>query len=118
MVNRKDLGPRGEDMAAAFLRGLGMEIVMTGYRYDRAEVDIIARDDDVLVFCEVKARRDDTYGAPEYAMTARKRAQIRKAAEGYLFENGIHQQQCRFDVVAILFHDDREEIRHYKDAFR
>jgi putative endonuclease len=113
----KARGDLGEEMATRFLRSLGFEIVETRYRHGRAEIDIIAREGDVLVFCEVKVRFSDTYGEPEYAVHRRKQTQIRRAAEGYLFEHGIEEQTCRFDVVAIRQDGANRVIRFYRNAF-
>jgi putative endonuclease len=110
-------GDEGEHLAQEFLRTKGMDIVTTNYQYEHGEIDIIARDGEVLVFCEVKLRKSDTYGPPEYAITPRKQAQIKKIAEAYLYEFSIRDQICRFDVVAISMIDDKPEIRHYKNAF-
>jgi len=110
-------GRTGEEIARRYLEGLGFVILETNYRFRRGEIDIIARDGDDLVFCEVKARWNDEYGPPEYAVTPQKQKQIRKVAEGYLYERNIRDQVCRFDVVAIQVTDGTPEIRHLKDAF-
>jgi putative endonuclease len=96
---------------------MGMEILETGYRYGRGEIDIIARDGDVLVFCEVKARTSDLFGPPECAITPRKQAQVRKIATAYLYEHALHEQECRFDVVAIQLHGNSADYRYFKNAF-
>ena len=111
-------GNRGEAIALRFLRAEKLTIIETQYRYGRGEIDIIAREGDVLVFCEVKMRTSDRYGAPEYAVTPRKQAQIRRIAEAYLYEHEIRDQICRFDVVAIDGKSGRIEIRYLRNAFQ
>jgi len=111
-------GNRGEAIALAFLQSRGLIIVETQYRYGRGEIDIIAREGEVLVFCEVKMRTSDRYGAPEYAVNRKKQAQVRKIAEAYLYEHEIREQICRFDVVAIEMKAGRTEIRHLRNAFQ
>jgi putative endonuclease len=69
------------------------------------------------VFCEVKLRKSDTYGAPEYAVTPRKQAQIRRVALGYLADHSVRDTVCRFDVVAIERRGSRTDIRHLRNAF-
>ncbi len=110
-------GRSGEGIARSHLEQQGFEIVETNYRYGHEEIDIIARDGDVLVFCEVKTRRSDRFGEPEYAVTKRKQQSIRRAATGYLLEHEIDQQVCRFDVVAIDYRHGVPEIRHLRNAF-
>ncbi|MDH4070046.1 MAG: YraN family protein [Ignavibacteria bacterium] len=113
----KEKGDRGEELALTFLRRRGFRIAATGYRYGRGEVDIIAYDGDILVFCEVKARMSDQFGEPEYGVTRRKQLQIRKVAEAYLFEHDIRDQVCRFDVIAVRFNGDRTIVRYLRNAF-
>ncbi|PIU45712.1 MAG: YraN family protein [Ignavibacteriales bacterium CG07_land_8_20_14_0_80_59_12] len=110
-------GKLGEDLAARFLEGLGYTIIERNYRYVRQEIDIVARDRDVLVFVEVKSRRSLRFGEPEDAVTERKRHHIRRTAEGFLHERRIKDTECRFDVVAIDETRRPAEIRHYINAF-
>jgi len=91
--------------------------VERNYRFDRGEIDLIASDGDELVFIEVKARRSDAFGPPEDAVTPQKEEQIRRVAEGYLFERGIEDQSCRFDVVAVTFTSGETDIRLIRNAF-
>jgi putative endonuclease len=117
MRANKSLGKRGEEEALKYLTNKGYEIVDTNFRYDRAEIDVIARDRGVLVFVEVKTRRAETLGEPEDAVTFRKREQIRKAAQGYLFKQHLDNEECRFDVLAIEYVAGTADIRHIEDAF-
>lgn len=94
-----------------------MSIRQRNYRFERGEVDIVADDGEELVFVEVKARRSKSYGEPEEAVDEKKQAQLRRVAEGYLFEHEIEGRACRFDVVAIFFHNGRAHINHFKSAF-
>jgi len=115
--SRRRTGIAGEGLAARYLRQAGYEILRTNYRFARAEVDIIARHNGAIVFVEVKTRRSNTFGEPHEAITKRKRWQLRKAAEGYLLENGITDAECRFDVLAISFRQGRAFIDHIEQAF-
>jgi len=117
MKTSKSLGKKGEDQALEYLKKKGYEIVDTNFRYDRAEIDVVARDRDVLVFVEVKTRRAGALGEPEDAVTFRKREQIRKAAQGYLFKRQLDNEECRFDVLAIEYVSGTANIRHIEDAF-
>jgi putative endonuclease len=110
-------GDEGEEIAVACLQQHGLEIIQRNYRFERGEIDIVAMDGDVLVFCEVKTRENDDFGPPEAAITPRKQAQMRKVAEGYLYEHGITEQKCRFDVVAIRMYGKRADVKYLPDAF-
>ncbi len=119
-MNSKELGKAGEEIAVRFLRDNGFEIIEKNYRYGHGEIDIIVKDPDdgFTVFVEVKTRKNLEFGEPEYAMTKSKQKQVKKMAELYLYDKGIEEIDCRFDVVAILLTDkNNPEINHYKHAF-
>jgi len=114
----KQKGDLGEEIAADFLERLGYTIVEKKFKYGRiGEIDIVARDGDVLVFCEVKTRTSDRCGDPEYALTRRKQEQVRYLAKAYLYRYGIDEQEVRFDVVAIRFDGPGPKIDYFKAAF-
>jgi putative endonuclease len=113
----RDTGVLGETIAADHLRKLGYDIIETNYRFARGEIDIIARDGEDLVFCEVKTRESLQTGPPEFAVTPAKQQQIRHVAAGYLYERGFDEMACRFDVVAIVFEGADVHLEHYRDAF-
>lgn len=114
---RKQRGAAGESLAMRFLEREGMKILQRNYRYERGEIDIVAEEGEEIVFVEVKARRSKAFGEPEDAVTDQKQEQLRKVAEGYLFEHELSDRACRFDVVAIFFHNGRAEFNHIKNAF-
>jgi putative endonuclease len=113
----RTLGTSGEGVAVDYLKKRGYKIVERNFRFDRAEVDVIAKDRDVLVFVEVKTRRGGSLGEPEDAITFRKRDQIRKAAEGYLFEHQLAEAECRFDVITIKRSGKDSTVSHFRDVF-
>ena len=115
--NTKSAGNKGELLAMSHLKQSGFEIVEMNYRFGHGEIDIIARDGKVLVFCEVKTRYSDEFGDPEYAITPKKQQQIRRIAQGYFFEHEIKEQACRFDVVAIRVRGNIHQINHIRNAF-
>ena len=116
-TSTSDRGKEGEEIAMAFLRSRGLTILEHRYRFGKADIDIVAMDGDVLVFCEVKLRTSEKYGAPEYGVTRGKQAQVRKIAAAYLYEHEIRDQVCRFDVVAIERKGGRTDVRHLVNAF-
>ena len=117
MVSSKQQGNDGEQLAMQHLKRQGLEIVEMNYRFGHGEIDIVAREGETLVFCEVKTRRNDEFGLPEFAITSRKQQQIRKVALGYLYEHELKAQDCRFDVVAIRFDKGVPLINYLKNAF-
>jgi putative endonuclease len=116
-MNKRAEGTRGEELAAAYLERIGYRIIERNYRFDRGEIDLIAQDGDELVFIEVKARRSGAFGLPQDAVTPQKEEQIKKVAEGYLFEHQIENQACRFDVVAIAYERGGTDIELIRNAF-
>ena len=111
-------GRSGEDIAAAYLQRLGYHIITRNYRRRFGEIDIIARDVDVLVFVEVKARRSNRCGSPFEAVDRRKQRQISRVALDYITRHGLEDRPARFDVVAVFLRKDRSpQVEIIKDAF-
>jgi putative endonuclease len=98
---RRALGRRGEDLAAAYLAGLGFEILGRNVRTRYGELDIVARESETLVFVEVRSRRGDRLGSPEESVDARKQAKLVALAEAYLAELPEPPPACRIDVVVV-----------------
>jgi putative endonuclease len=92
-------------------------VVERNYRTRYGEIDLIARQEDVLVFVEVKLRRGTGYGDPLEAVTPRKQGTIRSVARRYLAEREPEYGEIRFDVIGILAGYGRPEIRHVPGAF-
>ncbi len=118
--SNKGTGQLGEEIASQFLTSRSYRILERNFRCKGGEVDIIARDpeDKSLVFIEVKARRDLSYGVPQLAVTPFKQRQISKAALTWLSKNRLHDTNARFDVIAILLHTDGQHaVEQIKNAF-
>ena len=112
------LGRQGEDIAWSYLNQQGLRIVERGFRFGRGEIDIIAYDQDTLVFVEVKARRRGSPSGPEESVTPAKQKQIRRIAQAYLFLQKLEDVPCRFDVLALeIGTRGNIRIRHHQDAF-
>ncbi len=111
-----DLGNKGEEIAQELLKKNHFEILETKWTFQRAEVDIIAQKEDLLVFVEVKTRSTDYFGKPEEAVHQKKQKLLAKAAEGYLTINEL-ENEIRFDIVAIVHNENQTVIRHIEDAF-
>ncbi len=117
----KEFGKEGEDLAVELLISKGYQIIERNYTYEKkGEIDIVAKDMETgfLVFVEVKSRQNLEYGEPEYGITKNKIKQIRKMAGIYLFDKEIHEVDCRFDVITVLFKSKvKPVINHYINAF-
>lgn len=117
---RKELGCWGEEQAAYFLTQRGLTIVERNWRAKSGEIDLIARDDQTLVFVEVRTRRESArFGTPEESVNVRKQRQVRDMAALYLRVAGKYGCPCRFDVIAVTAGDRRNSavIRHLVNAF-
>ncbi len=104
--------------AEAYLRRQGFRILGRNVRSPLGELDLVADDQGVLVFIEVKRRRTGTFGGAMEAVDARKRAKLIQLAAQYLAQHRIRNRACRFDVV--LIQDDVEPaaaVQHIANAF-
>ena len=111
------LGRFGEDLAKKRLRDLGYKILETNYKCPLGEIDLIAREGEVLVFVEIKTRKNRSFGEVKEAVNRRKQGQLSKVALAYLKSKNLWGSKARFDVVAIRLLDGRKEIEIIKDAF-
>lgn len=109
----KIYGNIGENSAVNFLEDKGYEILETNYKNKIGEIDIIAKDNDRIVFIEVKARSTAKFGYPREAVTLKKQQTIKLVAMSYLKKKGKLNSYIRFDVIEIL----AGEINHIKCAF-
>ena len=110
-------GQQGEAAAATHLRRFGYTILERNYRTSMGEIDIIAEQNGVLVFVEVKARRSQRYGHPKAAITAKKRRTLSMVAQAYLKKHRTGDVRSRFDVVTIQHVDGKPIIEIFPNAF-
>src|SRR5690349_16856926 len=97
-----NLGAYGERIAARRLVAEGMAVVDRNWRCVDGEIDLVLRDGDVLVFCEVKTRRSAAYGHPLEAVTPVKAERLRRLAVRWVDEHGVQPGGMRIDVVGVL----------------
>lgn len=116
MARHNELGKRGEQLAKKMLADKGYTIIETNWRYDKDEIDIVAKDGDELVIVEVKTRSTDFYGFPEDAVDLQKEGFLIRATEAYLEENDL-DLDTRFDIVSIILNKKETKIYHIVDAF-
>ena len=115
---RQELGKWGETTAASYLINQGLEILKRNYRCEYGEIDLIAKEDETIVFVEVKTRSSSTYGLPEEAVDAAKQEHIVASAENYLMENSFNED-WRVDVISIIGQpkdQEAEELVWFKNA--
>lgn len=113
-MNNRKLGSRYEALAARFLEGKGVRVIEQNYRNRFGEIDLIARDQGVLCFIEVKYRTTEQAGFAEEAVDVRKQTKISKVSDYYRMVHQIDSEQpIRFDVIAVT----GDQLNWYQDAF-
>ncbi|HZJ27059.1 MAG TPA: YraN family protein [Acidimicrobiia bacterium] len=114
---RRALGARGEDATARRYEADGYEVLDRNWRCRDGELDLVVSRDRVLVFCEVKTRSSDRFGAPVEAVTRDKRRRIRRLAARWLDEHQLVVRELRFDVASVLATGGQLEIDVIEAAF-
>lgn len=115
MSKKAELGVKGESLSAKHLIDKGYSILERNYRYKHAEIDIIARIGQVLVFVEVKTRTKTNFGYPEESVNDKKANKVIEGAEQYVFEEDW-EGEIRFDIISIVINEETI-INHFEDAF-
>lgn len=116
MTGKKNLRRTGTDYekaAGGYLESIGYEILEYNYRCRLGEIDIVAKDGEYIVFCEVKYRADQRKGTPLEAVDTRKQNIIFRCAMYYLTTRRLSDVPCRFDVIGI----EDTKVTHIKNAF-
>ncbi len=116
MANHNQLGKKGEQLAVDFLIENGYDIVERNYRFNKAEVDIIAQKEDVLAIIEVKTRSTADFGNPQDFVKPKQIKNLVKAVDEYVTVNNL-EIDVRFDIIAIVKEEKQFNIEHLEDAF-
>lgn len=116
MAQHNELGKKGEDLAVRFLIKNGYTIKERNYRFNKAEVDIIAKKDAVLAIIEVKTRSTKEFGNPEKFVKPKQIQRLVKAVNEYVIENEL-DTEVRFDIISIIKEKQQYNIEHIEDAF-
>lgn len=115
-ASNRDIGLWGEQVAVEYLHQKGWTIEKTNWVFKKWEIDIIARNESLLVFVEVKTRKNNRFGYPEQFVSPNKAILIKNAATEYTrsiqFEGFI-----RFDIIAITGRSGQYDLLHLEDAF-
>ena len=118
MSTTSDLGGHGERIAAVYLSDAGLRVLDRNWRCREGELDIVAREGDALVFCEVKTRRGIGFGHPVEAVTPTKQRRLRLLAQRWLAAHDEHAPDLRFDVVGVLVRPAHPPlVTHLRGAF-
>ena len=116
--DRQRCGRDGEERAAGFLAACGFQILARNVRASAGEIDLVALEDETLVFCEIRTRRSAGQGGALESVTPVKQRQVVRVAEYFLARHPhLHARPIRFDVVAIEVRGDDVAITHVRDAF-
>lgn len=116
MAEHNNTGREGESLAASYLERQDYLILERNYRHHHAEIDLIARKGKMLIFAEVKTRKNLSYGLPEEFVSYTKAKLIMRVAEHYIFAKNW-QYDVRFDIIAVTINGNNVEVKHIEDAF-
>ena len=116
MAESHNLGQKGEELAADHLIKAGYKILFRNWKWGKHEVDIIAENNDFVIFVEVKTRTDDYQMHPVTAVTREKQRSVIRAADGYVQRFNI-SKEGRFDVITLIKRGEKFEIDHIEGAY-
>lgn len=121
MKNSHQIGLEMEDLAARYLEYKGYQVLERRYKSRLGEIDLVALKQNVLVFAEVKYRKDLKGGRPSLAVDYFKQQKIRKAAmvywQHFCSQRATDETSCRFDVIELWQENGKYRVHHYKNAF-
>lgn len=116
MAQHNQLGSQGEQLAVDFLLKNGYDILDRNYRFNKAEVDIIAKQKDILAIIEVKTRSTIDFGNPQDFVKPKQIQRLVKAIDEYVNANQL-DVEVRFDIIAIIKEGKGFKIEHLENAF-
>ena len=116
MANKRQIGQRGEAIAAAFLEEQGYKIIERNWHCSVGELDIIMEEETTLVFVEVRTRTSRRFGSAEESVTPAKQSRLIELAQTYLQEKEALPRSWRIDVVAVQLGSGLPQINHIKNA--
>ena len=116
--HRRTLGQEAENAAARFLERAGLKVIERNVRFAHGEIDLVCRENGVVVFVEVKWRHTRWGDAPAEAVSWHKQRRLTRLAQHYLKWRRLEHVRCRFDVVGVTIADDgTRHVRHLRAAF-
>jgi len=117
MGQHNETGKVGEEFAREFLIKKGYQILDVNWHYNYKEIDVVAQQDQTIVFVEVKTRSTLAFELPQEAVTSKKMKNLVYAADAYLNQKNI-ELNSRFDVVTVLAQEPFKILEHIEDAFK
>ncbi|WP_350344927.1 YraN family protein [Proteinivorax tanatarense] len=115
-MNNQQLARYGEKLAVEFLMSNGLKIIEVNYRCKLGEIDIIAREKGVIVFCEVKTRKNKNIVHPFSSITTKKLYTISKVAHFFILTNHLENRDYRIDAIAVYFEKENPRIKWIKNC--
>ena len=116
MEEKHVLGKKGEEFAQKYLDEHSYTILERNWRNNKAEIDIIAKKNNWMVFIEVKTRSSEAFGSPETFVSEKQQGLIISAAHQYIEKNDL-DLEARFDIITLIPNENEFEINHIQDAF-
>ncbi len=113
----RGVGQRWEALAERKLKAAGYTILDRNFRTRLGEIDLVAEENGILCFVEVKGRTGPRFGAPAEAVTSEKRRRIARAARVYVLRRRLGERPCRFDVVSIVESTIGDRVEIFRGAF-
>ncbi len=109
-MNNKEIGKLGEKIAKEYLEKQGIKIIEQNYFCKFGEIDLIGIENKTIIFIEVKLRFNNSFGAPYEAVGSKKWERLQNAAQLYLIEHNINNMDCRFDIISLLYSNDKKNF--------
>lgn len=116
-ISNQKLGAWGELKAKEYLQQNDYKILVKNYRNCYGEIDLVAQENNFIVFVEVKTRRNNNFGLPQAAVNYSKQMKIKKLAKYFLLNNAYDQCKFRFDVITIFIKNKKAFLKHFINAF-
>ncbi len=117
-LSRKEIGRLGESLAVEYLKNNGLSIIEINYRCPCGEIDIIAQENNYIVFTEVRTKTGNLFGTPEESVSQSKKKHLIDTAYTYLEEKDKVQSNWRIDFIAVELDRNNKptRIERYRDA--
>jgi len=116
MTEKQEFGRRGEALALAFYQTNNYTILEKNWQNNHLEVDLIVKNDEYIVFCEVKTRSGNILVEPQASVTPQKQRNLIRSANYYVLKHRI-SLEVRFDIVAIILNGEQHTLEHIPFAF-
>ena len=116
MADHNELGIRGENLAVNLLEQKGFEVLDRNWRWGRYEVDVVARQKDMLIIAEVKTRQSNHFGEPEEFVSMAQQKRLVESANAYIEKHDL-DLEVRFDIISIIYNSRQRKVHHIEDAF-